>query len=281
VSIALSHNIGQVDADGGTTTANGYDSTVDTCDSKPFGLCQFEVGPGDEKVVLKSLAGEQGFPVYSPQVITQIRLLWAEGPDAFNEIRSDSPSKDVTVTVGTDSGVQVSPTRIDGFQNDHIYSFKVASVDAAGNTGYYTATNSTTDPDHYCPNGIRPDCHVAQPGEVVGILADNSCFVATAAFGSPMAPQVETFRQFRNRFLVPSKLGIKLVKFYYAYSPKYAYMIAQNETLRSFARGALWPLLIMAWLSVHFGGWATLALLIALAMSPVGFALKRKRGARA
>jgi hypothetical protein len=76
------------------------------------------------------------------------------------------------------------------------------------------------------------------------------CFIATAAFGSPMAPQVQLLREVRDTYLLPHGPGRLLVDWYYAVSPGAAGVISRSETLRAVVRFALMPLL----------GWATLAL---------------------
>jgi len=48
------------------------------------------------------------------------------------------------------------------------------------------------------------------------------CFVATAAYGSSMEPQVTILRKFRDRYLLPNPLGNALVDFYYKCSPPLA-----------------------------------------------------------
>ena len=70
------------------------------------------------------------------------------------------------------------------------------------------------------------------PARLSGSLNDKiNSFIATAAYGSGMAPQVNVFRRFRDRFLIPTKLGRRFVRFYYKHSPKYAEIIAKNGTL--------------------------------------------------
>ena len=76
------------------------------------------------------------------------------------------------------------------------------------------------------------------------------CFIATAAFGSPLAPQVQLLREVRDTYLLPYGPGRVLVEWYYAVSPGVAGVIGRSETLRAVVRVALMPLL----------GWATLAL---------------------
>jgi hypothetical protein len=70
------------------------------------------------------------------------------------------------------------------------------------------------------------------------------CFVATAAFGSPLAAEVGVLRKFRDQYLLKSDLGQKLVSLYYATSPPLARRIAADEELRRVARGLLVPVVV-------------------------------------
>jgi hypothetical protein len=72
--------------------------------------------------------------------------------------------------------------------------------------------------------------------------SSSSCFIATAAYGSFMAPDVKILRDFRDKYLLTNPLGRAFVNVYYKYSPPVADYIAKRETLRSVARIALSPL---------------------------------------
>jgi len=59
-----------------------------------------------------------------------------------------------------------------------------------------------------------------------------SCFIATAAYGSPQAEEIDTLRQFRDEFLVHNYPGRAFVAAYYATSPPVAAFISEHEMLR-------------------------------------------------
>jgi hypothetical protein len=75
------------------------------------------------------------------------------------------------------------------------------------------------------------------------------CFVATAAWGSPLARDVGSLRRMRDRHLMSNGLGRALVSAYYAAGPALAEVIRERAGLRTIARIALSPAVELArWL---------------------------------
>jgi hypothetical protein len=67
----------------------------------------------------------------------------------------------------------------------------------------------------------------------------SGCFIATAAYGTPTAKQIDVLRAFRDDVLLKSTVGSRLVDLYYRLSPPVANFIAGNELLRTLVRDLL------------------------------------------
>jgi hypothetical protein len=70
----------------------------------------------------------------------------------------------------------------------------------------------------------------------------DACFVATAAYGSTLANDVEMLRRFRDSFLQRTVLGELAVETYYTFGPAMAGLIGESDLLRVTARTLLAPL---------------------------------------
>jgi hypothetical protein len=68
------------------------------------------------------------------------------------------------------------------------------------------------------------------------------CFVATAAYGSTMANDVEMLRRFRDFFLERTVVGELAVEAYYTFGPAVAGVVGESELLRATARAVLAPI---------------------------------------
>jgi len=68
------------------------------------------------------------------------------------------------------------------------------------------------------------------------------CFIATAAYGTPVAKDVRYLRAFRDEYLLTNGPGTLFVNFYYTVSPPIASELSKHDGARSFVRTALMPL---------------------------------------
>ena len=68
------------------------------------------------------------------------------------------------------------------------------------------------------------------------------CFIATAAYGTPLTEEIEVLRQFRDEYMLTNLEGRLLTSLYYTYSPPLADYISKHESLRAITRMALEPI---------------------------------------
>ncbi|HQP95059.1 MAG TPA: fibronectin type III domain-containing protein, partial [Myxococcota bacterium] len=147
---------------------------------------------------------------------------------------SNSTKNNVSVA-GPMSGSSYQITSLD---NDTEYFYAVSSVDENDNESVLSAVSSAM------PINVSDFWeHYRQSG---GTEDGGFCFIATAAWGSYMAPEVRALRLFRDTYLMTNGLGRAFVRLYYATSPALADAISSSPALRASARIVLAPAVLMA-----------------------------------
>ncbi len=68
------------------------------------------------------------------------------------------------------------------------------------------------------------------------INSHDDCFIATAAYGTPLASEINILRKWRDEKLQNARLGRQIITFYYRNSPPIADFIRQRQKLRQVAR---------------------------------------------
>jgi M6 family metalloprotease-like protein len=110
-------------------------------------------------------------------------------------------------------------------------------------------------------------------------IEDFRCFIATAAYGSPMAPAVRTLRAFRDRVLSPLPFGGAVIEWYYRLSPPLARFLGHHPPLRTAARWMITPVAMAASFAVETGSREkTAILLLFLVVSAGVLSLRRRSG---
>lgn len=65
------------------------------------------------------------------------------------------------------------------------------------------------------------------------------CFIATAAYGSPFASDIDVLRAFRDQVLERTTFGRFWIKIYYVLSPPIAFVISKSTYLKIIVRRVL------------------------------------------
>lgn len=226
-----------------TQAAVSNQAACTSSDNTKFGACGFilDVG-GDEKLFMRDLILSSSTPLVPSGAPDWLGVAF------FFQDQTGQVLTPGNVSTGGSTPIVKAYDTIDysidatlnGFTNYQDYCLIMGNINKSQNIFYLTTGGSATD-------------NCGTPSEVVGLLDDKSCFISTAAFGSDMASEVETFRQFRNHFLIPYEFGRDLVKLYYELSPPAANFIAQSEVLRFAARVILYPVYFFSLLSLKFG----------------------------
>lgn len=129
----------------------------------------------------------------------------------------------------------------------------VGECSNCGHTEYEAGTSSSGQIGIFCrkckKGRVRWTCPECQTDNAVettfGKAWVSRCFVATATFDSPSAPEVIAFRRFRDNFLAHSILGCTFVRVYYSISPWLARLIASSHFLKLSSRRILVRILKM------------------------------------
>lgn len=161
-------------------------------------------------------------------------------------------------------------------------TLQALSSDFANSTAQTLALNfsaSSSDTDYATTNNQATSSGVVPVFDTCDIDIDLpkgagvACFIATAAYGSPLEPHVQALRGFRDRHLQQFALGRAFIGFYYRYSPPIADLVAAHDSLRLLVRAILTPVVLII---VHPVGALAAVILVFAAMAGVR-AQRRRR----
>ena len=90
----------------------------------------------------------------------------------------------------------------------------------------------------------------------------NGCLIATAAFGSELAPQVQQLRETRDNVVMKTKTGSAFMTgfnlFYYSFAPTVAEWEMSNQYFKEIVKGTITPLVttlsILNYIPIHSDG---------------------------
>jgi len=77
-----------------------------------------------------------------------------------------------------------------------------------------------------------------------------------------LKPHIKVVDEFLNHLLIPNSVGKAFVDLYYTYSPPMADLIAKHDTVRLVVRSGLLPMVGVSCMTLKFGPWVTVALMV-------------------
>ena len=101
------------------------------------------------------------------------------------------------------------------------------------------------------------------------------CFIATAAYGTPLVAEIDTLRAVRDTYLLDNAVGSAFVDAYYRVSPTIADAVAQSPVLAAVVRLLLVPVIFLGKLALLM---PAPMVLLALAVGTMCFLRRRSRG---
>jgi hypothetical protein len=121
-----------------------------------------------------------------------------------------------------------------------VYYYVVAAVDTSNNVSSDSNEANAAPLDASGQVVLPPAEFPAGPGLLR--TSDDGCFIATAAYGTPLAIEVGIFSRFRDEVLLSSGMGRQFVKAYQKLSPPLAGFIARRPWLKMIVRAWLKPI---------------------------------------
>jgi len=156
----------------------------------------------------------------------------------------------------------------------HSGVISVWRIDSQGNCITSIPWTSLTGKEIRISNVVSGDYTITANSRAVGW-----CFIATAAYGTPMAEEIEILRQFRDEYLLTNPLGQALVGLYYRVSPPMAEFLTEHPSLKPIVRAGLVPAVAMSTVAVNTTvaeKMAILGLLVFVSVAVAVWAMRRR-----
>jgi len=261
--------------DGGSVTKPGEEtsihaaSTVVDIVAQPDEGYQFVKWTGDVSTIADVYAAETTITMNDSYSITANFETWHPKPMALLMVSSTTGGS--VTTPG--EGISLWPLGIE------------VSLVAEARSGYQFA-NWSGDVDtiadaNDATTTITMDNSYAITANFQG-AGSRCCCVATAAYGTPMAEELEILREFRDEYLLTNPVGKSLVEFYYKVSPPMAQFITEHPSLKPVARVGLAPAVALSTIAVNTTPAEKTAIVVLLVLVSVALAVwatrRRRRG---
>ncbi len=237
-----------------SATLSGLPTTPPATPAAPR-LEQLEPASGAFLVTWSTTTGTTGYRIY----YSKLSFDDNSRPDTFIDVPQwGTPPAGLMTTLSGLEGNTNYFVAVSALAQRTFYAAVTAVVNPAlapaagsGNESPYSEeTSQGVGPLQLSPLSNRVSGITGAPGPVL-TLDVARCFVATAAYGPPLASEVQLLRSFRDRYLLTNAPGRAFVAWYYRHGPAWAHSIEEHPWLKAPVRAALLPAILFAWLMLH------------------------------
>ena len=190
--------------------------------------------PGETVTITGKVSDNQSNPVAGATVSIQV----------------DDPPIHVQLVVSDQTGSYTDQFLLPDTSPPGAYTIYIS----AGKSGYTTVqqnleftVSSQTTTSTLQPVTTSTSSYASTTSIATQTSPQTKCFIATATFGSELAPEVVLLRTFRDSYILHTFAGrsfmISFNAFYYSFSPQVASLIAPNTPLRYVMKAAIYPLI--------------------------------------
>jgi hypothetical protein len=170
---------------------------------------------------------------------------------AFNNIGTVDISGTALIRVQDEAGdiVQEFSHNVTGLAPDDSVSFDDTWDTSGAEQGTYHINGLVFYDGQAAGSEITANFEEEEPSDEEP--SGGACFIATAAYGTPMAEEIEILRDFRDVYLLTNPVGQALVDLYYRVSPPIAEFITEHPSLKPMVRAGLLPAVAMSTVAVN------------------------------
>ncbi|HEY5950741.1 MAG TPA: fibronectin type III domain-containing protein [Kofleriaceae bacterium] len=240
--------VGYGDPDGQSGTLFPPDGSI-TTDTPGSGALRFQLvsDNGMYRVRVKT-AVEADYAV--PDAPANLRATTIEGTKATLEFVEPGDDGNIGAVTGYDVRIRANAEMTtDNFAESTTVVADVTPV-GPGQVAKVDLSGLLPETDYWIGVRAHDDCYNESPVTITKITTANRkvgevdwCFVATAAYGSVLANDVEMLRRTRDMLLRKTVFGEMFVETYYTFGPAVAGVIGESDLLRASARAVLAPII--------------------------------------
>ena len=213
-----------------------------------------QYSPAEQVTISGTVRDSQGNPVFGAQVsiqvndpsnnIANVQSVLTDQTGAYQDqftLRADTPSGQYTVYVTANDPPKYSNAQVQA-------QFSVsASTLSSTTSNLSTSTSSTIVTSTIFSASTSQQSTTSTQLSSIPNSNPPTCFIATATYGSALAPEVTLLRNFRDLDVLRTMSGYGFMQvfngFYYSFSPQVASYITAHSSLRPVMKIVLYPLI--------------------------------------